>query len=171
MNHQFEIDITWCIEKISALFKFTPYWEQTFTVFFSQDTRTDQHYWEKVNHEAIIRFRALQSSCMFETPLIDYQAAYTEVTRLLLFSINVMTSNIIDTDDFPDMSAELEKIMTITHNGLATRAPSSIQAHDALLMQIQHCLQHFATATNSPLTQFYFRDDNMNKERAKAENI
>ncbi|WP_340700597.1 hypothetical protein [Vibrio harveyi] len=158
---QFEQDVNWCIEELKRHFIDIPYWEETITAHFTRGSNIDEQYWEIVNQIATKQVTEIY-------PTLLYSEAYRELNRMVFFAINVIISSLDDIDikDKIDPNA-LEEILTITHQELSVRAPTSLAGHDKSLEKIQNCLNVFCSATDTPPTDFVHYSDKMNTLRLK----
>ncbi|HDM8056864.1 hypothetical protein OH459_27200 [Vibrio sp. MM46] len=161
---QFEQDVNWCMEELKRHFIDMPYWEETITAHFTRGSNIDEQYWEIVNQIATKQVTEIY-------PTLLYSEAYRELNRMVFFALNVIVSSLDDIGikDKIDPNA-LEEILTITHQELSVRAPTSLAGHDESLEKIQHCLNVFCSATDTPPTDFVYYSNNMNNIRISEVN-
>jgi hypothetical protein len=157
-NAQFEKDVNWCMTKIEQHFSGQPYWEEWNIAAFSRQGKGDARYWADVNQEATKRITAIPTT-------LHYQEAYREMNRMALFSLNVIASALLYTDEGSQHSNTLEDIIELTHQQLIRRAPSAISEHDEALRCLQTCLNHFCHILNAPQSDFVYYSNMMNKLR------
>lgn len=162
---QFESDVNWCIEEMKQHFSGRPYWEESFTAYFTHGTNINESYWRTVNQTATKRITDIP------TPL-QHKEAYRELNRISFFSINVMAGSLLDCrHNSAIMKQALEEILTITHDQLSVRAPSSLSEHDHALQDIQTCIDRFCGAIKEPSADFIDFADKMNTIRLNSRQI
>ncbi|WP_390241736.1 hypothetical protein [Vibrio sp. R78045] len=156
---QFEEDVNWCIAQMNHRFIDRPYWEETTTAYFTRGNNIDEQYWKSVNQTATKR--------LTDTPAtLPYEEAYREINRIALLSINIMAGALLDCRYNKDINKkELEDILEITHDQLSVRAPSSLSEHDAMLEEVQSCIDHFCESIGEPSAEFIDYSDKLNQIR------
>ncbi len=156
---RFEEDVNWCMKELKRHFIGKPYWEETTTAYFTRGNNIDEQYWKTVNQIATKQVTKTH-------PTLLYSEAYRELNRMFFFAINVIISSLDDIGINDKINSDaLEKILTITHQELSVRAPSSLAEHDESLGKIQRCLNVFCSATDTPPTDFVYYSNNMNNLR------
>ena len=157
-HRQFEKDVNWCMAKIEQHFSGKPYWEEWNIAAFSRQGNGDALYWADVNQEATKRITAIPTT-------LHHPEAYREMNRMALFSLNVIASALLYTDEASQHGDTLEEIIELTHQQLIRRAPSSITEHDEALRCSQTCLNHFCRVLNAPCTDFFYYSKKLHVHR------
>ncbi|EHD1698886.1 hypothetical protein JR728_004547 [Vibrio vulnificus] len=158
-THQFQEDVNWCIAQMNHHFNARPYWEETTTVYFTRGNNIDEQYWKTVNQIATNKITEIY-------PTLLYSEAYREFNRMAFFAINIIISSLDDIGIKDKVNPNaLEEILKITHQELSVRAPHSLSSHDESLEKMQHCLNIFCEATDTPPTDFVYYSNNMNNFR------
>ncbi|GLT20487.1 hypothetical protein GCM10007938_42720 [Vibrio zhanjiangensis] len=148
------------MDKIKQHFSGQPYWEEWNIAAFSRQGNGDALYWAGVNQEATKRITTIPTT-------LHHQEAYREMNRMALFSLNVIASALLYTDEASQHSNTLEDIIELTHQQLIRRAPSAISEHDEALRCIQTCLNHFCHVLNAPCTDFFYYSKELHAHRRR----
>ncbi|EGU37406.1 hypothetical protein [Vibrio scophthalmi] len=161
---QLREDLNWCIAQITSHFSARPYWEEITTAYFTRGNNIDEQYWKTINNIAT-------KQVTITHPTLLFSEAYREFNRMAFFALNVIISSLDDIDIKDKIAPDaLDEILTITHQELSVRAPTSLAGHDESLEILQRCINLFCSATDTPPTDFVYYSNNMNNIRIMEAN-